>query len=96
MCKSNRETVTQSCDQVSQDIAWLESGKEEEKEKAGLTFNDLNISATSNSHHHHPHNWHQLLVSIAGIKVKEGYFPHTKMNIVAGKRWQTWSTQKED
>ena len=46
MCKSNRETVTQSCDQVSQDIAWLESGKEEEKEKAGLTFNDLNIIAT--------------------------------------------------
>ena len=46
MCKTNSETVTQSCDQVSQDIAWLESGKEEDKEKAGLTFNDLNIIAT--------------------------------------------------
>ena len=56
--------VTQSGDQVSRDIAWLESGKEEEKEKASLTFNDLNISATTNIQHHHPHNWHQLLVSI--------------------------------
>ena len=82
--------------QVSRDIAWLESGKEEENEKVGLTFNDLNISATSNSHHNHPHNLHQSLVSIAGIKMEEGYLPHIMMNIVAGKRWQTWSTQKED
>ena len=51
--------VTESCDQVSRDIAWLESGKKEEKEKAGLTFNDLNISATTNIQHHHPHNWHR-------------------------------------
>ena len=89
--------MTESCDQVSQDIAWLESGKEEEREKACLTFNALNISATTNIQHHHTHNWHQSLVSIAGIKMKEGYLPHhIIMHIVAGKRWQTWSTQKED
>ena len=75
-------------------LARVWEGRGEREGKPHLTFNNLN--ATSTNYHHHPQSWRQLLVSMPCIKVKESYLPQIMMKIIAGKRWQTRSTKKED